>query len=44
MALDLRESSENTKAAIPFETKHFESLPSHAGLLDVVGYLLLDVT
>jgi hypothetical protein len=27
MALALRESSDDNKAAIPFETKHFESLP-----------------
>jgi hypothetical protein len=27
MALALRESADDNKAAIPFETKHFESLP-----------------
>jgi hypothetical protein len=27
MALALRESSDDTKAAIPFEPEHFESLP-----------------
>jgi hypothetical protein len=37
MALALRESSDDTKAAIPFKTKHLFILAGLAGLVDVVG-------